>query len=121
YGLQARGLDENQVPHTRIEEMAAHYLEAIRSVQPDGPYLLGGWSMGGVVAYEMAQQLAAQGQQVSLLALLDARPLTSAEAAAQWDELTLLTNFARDLGLSVDSFELATDELAQLNSEELLR
>ena len=120
YGLQARGLDENQVPHTRIEEMAAHYLEAIRSVQADGPYLLGGWSMGGVVAYEMAQQMEAHGQQVSLLALMDARPVNAVEEAAQWDEITLLMNFARDLGLSLDGLQLSTDELAKLDSDELL-
>ena len=76
--------------------------------------------MGGVVAYEMAQQLEAQGQQVALLALMDARPLKPVEAAAEWDELTLLMNFARDLGLSVDGLQLATEELAQLDSEELL-
>src|SRR6202035_2313897 len=49
------------------------YIQAIQTVQPTGPYLLGGWSMGGVVAYEMAQQLRAQGQGVALLALLDGR------------------------------------------------
>jgi thioesterase domain-containing protein len=118
YGLQARGLDENQVPQTRIEDMAAYYIAAIRSVQPDGPYLLGGWSMGGVVAYEMAQQLGAQGQQVSLLALMDSRPFI--DDAAPLEEITLLVNFARDLGLSVDGLKFSTDELAKLDSEELL-
>jgi amino acid adenylation domain-containing protein len=120
YGLQARGVAEHQMPHTRIEDMAAYYLEAIRRVQPDGPYLLGGWSMGGVVAYEMARQLEAQGQWVALLALMDARPANSAEDAPQWDEITLLANFARDLGLPVDSLQLSTDELARLDAEELL-
>jgi thioesterase domain-containing protein len=120
YGLQARGVDDNQVPHTRIEDMAAYYIDAIRSVQPDGPYLLGGWSMGGVVAYEVAQQLEAQGQRVSLLALMDAAPVNSVEDAAPLDEITLLINFARDLGLSVDGLELPANELATLDSEELL-
>ena len=73
YGLQARGVEEAQTPHTRIEDMAACYIEALRSVQPEGPYLLGGWSMGGEIAFEMAQQLHARGQGVALLALLDAR------------------------------------------------
>jgi thioesterase domain-containing protein len=118
YGLQARGLDENQVPQARIEDMAAYYIDAIRSVQPDGPYLLGGWSMGGVVAYEMAQQLDAQGQQVSLLALMDSRP--SVADAAPLDEITLLTNFAHDLGLSIDGLNLSTEELAKLDPDELL-
>ena len=73
YGLQARGVEDGQEPHTRIEDMAAYYIEALQTMQPTGPYLLGGWSMGGVVAFEMAQQLLARGQRVALLALLDGR------------------------------------------------
>jgi amino acid adenylation domain-containing protein len=72
YGLQARGLDGRQPYQTRVEEMAAHYLQEIRVAQPKGPYFLGGFSFGGLVAYEMAQQLQAQGEQVAMLALLDA-------------------------------------------------
>jgi thioesterase domain-containing protein/acyl carrier protein len=71
YGLQVAHLDEAQPPQTRLKAMAAEYLDAIRAVQPHGPYLLGGWSMGGIVAFEMAQQLQRQGQPVALLALLD--------------------------------------------------
>ena len=71
YGIQAVGLDYRQKPHTRIEDMATHYLREIRKVQPAGPYYLGGYSMGGIVAYEMTQQLKAEGEQVALLALLD--------------------------------------------------
>ncbi len=72
YGLQGRGLDGKEEPHATVEEMAADYLKGVRTVQPDGPYLLGGWSLGGIVAFEMAQQLRAQGEEVALLALLDA-------------------------------------------------
>jgi amino acid adenylation domain-containing protein len=57
-----------------IEEMAAEYLAAVRSFQLAGPYLLGGWSFGGIVAFEMAQQLRAAGETVDLLALVDTRP-----------------------------------------------
>jgi thioesterase domain-containing protein/NAD(P)-dependent dehydrogenase (short-subunit alcohol dehydrogenase family)/acyl carrier protein len=71
FGLQARGLDGRAEPFTRIEPMASYYLEAIRSVQPEGPYLLCGSSFGGVVAYEMAQQLSAAGERVAMLAMLD--------------------------------------------------
>ena len=71
YGLQSLGLDGKRAPLTRIEDMAAHYLREIRSLQPEGPYLIGGMSFGGMVAYEIAQQLLAQGEQVGLLALLD--------------------------------------------------
>jgi thioesterase domain-containing protein/acyl carrier protein len=71
YGLQARGLDGKQEPFTRVEEMAKHYLDEIRSVQPHGPYLISGFSMGGVVIYEMAQQLQAMGE-TCLIVFLDA-------------------------------------------------
>lgn len=72
YGLQARGVDGTLEPHTSVEAIATEYLEAIRSVQPVGPYHIGGFSGGGVVAFEMAQQLLAAGESVGLLALLDA-------------------------------------------------
>lgn len=75
YGLQSRGLDDRQAPHTCVEEMAAHYLKEIRELQPCGPYFIGGRSFGGIVAFEMACQLRALGQEVALLALLDSYPV----------------------------------------------
>lgn len=71
YGFQAQGLDGQQDPHTTVEDTAVDYIEALRVIQPEGPYLLGGWSYGGIVAFEMARKLQAQGQQVALLALID--------------------------------------------------
>jgi thioesterase domain-containing protein/acyl carrier protein len=71
YGLQARGLDGKQAPFSSIEDMAASYIQEIRTVQPQGPYYLGGYSFGGKVAFEMAQQLNAQGETVALLVLFD--------------------------------------------------
>lgn len=71
YGLQPIGLDGKSSPLTRIEDMATHYIEALRTVQPKGPYFLGGWSFGGWVAFEMAQQLQKSGEEVALLAVLD--------------------------------------------------
>ena len=70
YGVQSLGLDGNDEPLTRIEEMAEFYIREIRSVQPEGPYYLGGYSLG-VIALEVAQQLMAQGERVGVLALLD--------------------------------------------------
>lgn len=72
FGLQAKGLDGKQPRHTSVEEMAADYLKEIRELQPSGPYFLGGYCFGGKVAYEMAQQLHRQGQEVALLAMIDA-------------------------------------------------
>jgi thioesterase domain-containing protein/acyl carrier protein len=71
YGLQAQGLDGSSAPLTTVEEMAALYVREMQRVQPHGPYFLAGYCMGGTVAYEMAQQLAASRERVALLALLD--------------------------------------------------
>jgi amino acid adenylation domain-containing protein len=71
YGLQPQGLDGKLEPHTRVEDMAVCYIEALQTVQPEGPYFLGGHSFGGYVAFEMAQQLQKQGHEVALLAIMD--------------------------------------------------
>ena len=70
YGLQAKGVD-GAAPLETIEEMAELYIAEIRRVEAAGPYLLGGYSGGGVVAYEIAQRLRASGKEVALLVLLD--------------------------------------------------
>ncbi|MGA2716524.1 MAG: amino acid adenylation domain-containing protein, partial [Bryobacteraceae bacterium] len=71
YGLQSQGLDGSSPLLSTVEEMAALYVREIRGVQPQGPYFLGGYCMGGTVAYEAAQQLHAAGAEVALLALFD--------------------------------------------------
>lgn len=71
YGLHAQGLDGESAPHTRVEDMAAYYIEAIQAVKPQGPYLLGGHSFGGWIAFEMAQQLRKRGHEVARLFILD--------------------------------------------------
>jgi amino acid adenylation domain-containing protein len=71
YALQARGADPRQEPHTTIAEMADAYITALRGRQPEGPYAIGGYSFGGLVAYEMACRLRDCGQEVELLALID--------------------------------------------------
>jgi amino acid adenylation domain-containing protein len=71
YGMQARGMDGKGEPFDSVEAMAACYVAALRSVQPEGPYHLVGWCTGGVIAYEMAQQLTDSAQSVALLAMLD--------------------------------------------------
>lgn len=71
YGLAPQGLDGRLPPHDRVEDMAGHYIREVREVQPEGPYYLGGWSFGGVIAFEMARQLQAVGQEVAFLALFD--------------------------------------------------
>jgi acyl-CoA synthetase (AMP-forming)/AMP-acid ligase II/thioesterase domain-containing protein/acyl carrier protein len=74
YGIQSIGIDGSEAPLARIEDMAARYISEICRIQPTGPYYLGGYSMGGLVAFEMARQLRAMGQDVGILALLDTYP-----------------------------------------------
>jgi thioesterase domain-containing protein/acyl carrier protein len=71
YGIQAVGLDGREPPYTRFEDMARHYIDEMRSVQPTGPYFIGGYCLGGPVAYELARQLREQGDSVALLVMFD--------------------------------------------------
>jgi amino acid adenylation domain-containing protein len=71
FGIQAQGLDGKSARHHRVEDMATHYLKEIRQFQPQGPYYLGGSSFGGLVAYEMAQQLLRLGETVGILVMFD--------------------------------------------------
>ncbi len=77
YGFEPVGLDGLEPPHQRIGDMAAHYLAGLREIQPQGPYHLLGYSLGGAVAYEMAQRLTAAGETVECLGLLDTPILAS--------------------------------------------
>jgi len=70
-GIQARGLDGHETPHTTVEAMAAEYLRAVKARQADGPYYLCGYSFGGLVAFEMARRLRESGDAVALVGLFD--------------------------------------------------
>jgi len=74
YGIQARGIDGIDEPLASIEERAQFYLDAIRQLQPHGPYLLIGYSLGGLAMLEVAQRLSAAGEKIALLTLLDTYP-----------------------------------------------
>jgi thioesterase domain-containing protein/acyl carrier protein len=117
YGLQAKGLDPGQESHQRIDEMAAYYISAIQTVQARGPYLLGGWSMGGVVAFEMAQQLRSRGERTAFLALLDTRISADDEEFADAGfETKLIADFVHYFSLSLPS-----DSLTRLPKYELMQ
>jgi len=119
YALQAHNLAEESDRYVSIEELAADYLEIVRGVQADGPYLLGGWSFGGVVAFEMAQQLRRQGKDVRLLALFDT---WSPKKLPKVNDQMLLAALARDyarangktLTLPVEALDAMTGD-EQLN------
>jgi thioesterase domain-containing protein/acyl carrier protein len=74
YGLQPKGIEGFDDPSARIEDMAEFYTQAIVRFQPKGPYILGGYSLGGLVALEMARRILARGDKISLLVLLDSYP-----------------------------------------------
>ncbi|WP_187650141.1 non-ribosomal peptide synthetase, partial [Xenorhabdus indica] len=76
YGLQALGFHTIENPPTSIEELAACHIQAIRRVQPHGPYYLAGWSIGGVIVYEMALQLINSGEEVKYLGMIDSYNLS---------------------------------------------
>ncbi len=86
YGLQSQGLDGERPLLTRIEDMASLYVREVRRVQPQGPYFLGGYCMGGTIALEMAQQFKAQGEEVALLALFDTMNWSRVGAESIWDQ-----------------------------------
>ncbi|RMG96140.1 MAG: alpha/beta fold hydrolase [Chloroflexi bacterium] len=71
YAFRSVGLNGEAPPLRTVEEMAAHYIQLMRTRQPQGPYYLAGYSMGGVVAFEMARQLQAQGEKVAFLGIID--------------------------------------------------
>jgi amino acid adenylation domain-containing protein len=120
HALQATGLDGREAPLASVEAMARRYVEQVRAVQPEGPYLLGGWSLGGAVAFEMAQELRRQGQQVARLILLDSFA-PAGSPAPEPEEAALLAGFAADLARSAGREVLLTPEsLAGLTAEERL-
>jgi amino acid adenylation domain-containing protein len=106
YGFQSAGLDGGTL-HTRVEDMAAHYIKEMRELQPEGPYFIGGRSLGGVVAFEMAQQLHERGEQIGLLALLDTYPSGYAK---------LLRNEATFAGAAKRGMRRAKSHLLNLRS-----
>ncbi|WP_309303859.1 SDR family NAD(P)-dependent oxidoreductase [Brevibacillus laterosporus] len=71
YGIQAKGWMNDSLPLQGIYEMAAYYVKIIRSIQPEGPYDLGGYSLGGLLAYEVTRQLQVMGEKVDTLVMLD--------------------------------------------------
>jgi hypothetical protein len=81
FGLQAVGLYSDEEPLETVPAMASRYVEALRSVEPDGPYCLGGCSTGSMIALEMARQLAGSGSQVRLLAVIDPALVPGASTA----------------------------------------
>ncbi|WP_242895210.1 non-ribosomal peptide synthetase [Actinomadura litoris] len=116
YGLQAFDLAGPDGPRPdTVEEIAGHYLRAVRAVQPEGPYRFGGWCMGGVVSYEMARQLEAEGEPVTTLALIDSS--FADPVPPEWvdDEAAAI------LGAFADTLPITVEELRRIPAERRLR
>jgi phthiocerol/phenolphthiocerol synthesis type-I polyketide synthase E len=119
YGIQAYGLDGEHPPAADAKEMTDSYLALLRDVQPDGPYRLLGWSYGGFVAHAMATALQRQGEQVELLAMLDA-PLTLGRPADErGTERQVSALLVRLAGLdAADGAADSVEEVLRLLAEE---
>lgn len=119
HGFQSVGLTGKD-PQTTLEEMAAHYLGLLKGIQPQGPYRLAGWSMGGVIAFEMARRLTEQGNEVERLGLFDSLPPGYPEdlGGAQ-DDARLLFGLAHDLaGLTGRTVPLSVADLEGKSADE---
>ncbi|RQH23956.1 non-ribosomal peptide synthetase, partial [Okeania hirsuta] len=120
YALQPPSLDGVSEPFSSLEEVAAYYLQAIQTLQPSSPYFLGGHSFGGLVTFEMAQQLQQKGETVALLALFDfPAPLQgTTPKQLDWDDTRWLSNIAHMLEiLSGKNFDISYETLKPLTPE----
>jgi amino acid adenylation domain-containing protein len=105
HAVQARGLSGEAPPQSDLVEIAADYVARLRALQPKGPYRLGGHSFGGVIAYEMARQLAANGEEIALLAMFDTALARDESRVAGEPENHRI---ARDLAVAVTIFRRFT-------------
>ena len=123
YGLQSLELDHDGDPYLSIEEMGARYLRVLREARPQGSYCLGGWSFGGLVAFEMARQLRQEGAEVPQVFLFDTRVPVTREALSRLSPQLLLASLlveeaqgmARAAGR--EPLTLAPQDLAHLDLE----
>jgi acetoacetyl-CoA synthetase len=116
YGLQARGTEGTVPPCESVEEMAAYSLDAIRRIQPHGPYTLIGYSFGGLVLMEIAHRLRAQGETVAMLAMVDTYPnkwLMRALPLARFLVTATKRRALREIGVLKDAYRPVPTEHVQ--------
>lgn len=119
YVFQDPGLEGEIEPFIRVEEMAAYYIKALRVLQPEGPYFLGGSSFGGCVAFEISQQLHSLGQKVAFLALMDT-PGPNQISAQMVDKIVIPTDASnsqfKNYSISLDAFQDLSAEAQMINA-----
>ncbi|HLP89583.1 MAG TPA: amino acid adenylation domain-containing protein [Nostocaceae cyanobacterium] len=122
YGIQAPGIDGKQPPVNSIEELASRYLKIIADVVPNGAYLLGGHSLGGQIAFEMAAQLESVNQQVEHLLIIDTHPplpTTQEDTEALNDDAAILSFIVEQVGIHFnENIQISPQELAEVNQDE---
>jgi len=120
YAVQSPGLSQADAVEVSVEDIATQYIKVIKEQQPQGPYHLGGWCFGGVIAFEMAHQLQQVGESISMLALMDSRAPILENVPDDGDDATLLSWFARDLAIPYNrTLSIPPEELRALNPEEM--
>ncbi len=124
YALQARGLDGKQKPLDTIQSMASVYIQAIKEVNPTGPYVIGGYSLGGLIAFEMVSQLETAGEQVENLLIIDTHPPLPNDIEMEKsldDNLALLGFIVEQIGLHFNQkLSIDWEKLSTLEEEERL-
>jgi thioesterase domain-containing protein len=119
FGFQALGLTTRNQPLSSIEEMAAYYVGQMKLVNPTGPYLLCGWSLGGYVAFEMARQILMTGGKVSFLGIVDSEiPITTLSERTRW--LFFTTYVSQDERFSNAALDDKDNNFWQLTDDEKL-
>lgn len=112
YAIQAAGLEGEQEPFSTIEEMANHYIKELRVMEQEGPYIIGGWSFGGIVAFEMANQLQKECQETTVILLDSYRyndwiPFGHKNISLDENNLMIwfINDFARNIGKDLNISE----------------
>jgi acyl transferase domain-containing protein len=113
YGIQAKGLEGDRIVSVSVEDMARDYIREIRRVQPGGPYYLGGYCLGGLVAYDMARQLEAEGEAIGFLGMVSTYAPDHLKR-----EISGLSSLRRLLFRVLERLELEWDNLSALNTRE---
>lgn len=120
YAVQSPGVYKADAVEISIEDIAAQYIQVIQEQQPQGPYYLGGWCFGGVLAFEIAHQLLQAGEFISMVALMDSRAPIPENQPDDGDDATLLSWFARDLAVPYNkTLIIPPEELRALNPDKM--
>ncbi|MGQ4436582.1 non-ribosomal peptide synthetase [Streptomyces sp. SAS_260] len=116
--IEAPGIQNEGEAEISVEAMATRYIDLLREVQPNGPYALGGWCFGGVISYEVAGQLRAEGEEIEFIIGIDSRAPVEENIPESADDSTILSWFARDLAVPAGkTLDIPADELRALGGD----